>query len=303
MGKFTGLSPKVSHIRRALSAIVVSSWLIAAGCGGSSPSDRSLTTQIQSKLYSDAATKGSNVGVAVKDGVVTLSGNVADSGVALEAMKIANGTTGVKSVQDNLTVNGTPAANQTESASTGSVAKPEPEQPAPQPAELTVPAGQRIEVRTIDTIDSSQAEAGQTFRASLGAPLVADGRVVARTGSNATLTLVSAKQSGRIKGHSILELRLTRVQCNGKWYPVDSSFYEAKSKSRGKQTAIRTGIGAAAGAAIGAIAGGGKGAAIGSAIGGGGGLGLQLFTHGTKVKIPSETVLTFRLEKPLTVAE
>ncbi|MGH9622700.1 MAG: BON domain-containing protein, partial [Bryobacteraceae bacterium] len=298
----------------AVSAVVFSACLIAAGCGGSSPSDQSLTTQIQSKLYSDAATKGSNVGVAVKDGVVTLSGNVADSGVALEAMKIANGTAGVKSVQDNLTVNGAPAANESASASPAAArrheraeadshAKRRPEQPAPQPAELTVPAGQRIEVRTIDTIDSSQAEAGKTFRASLSAPLVAGDRVVAPAGSNATLVLASAKQSGRIKGHSILELRLSRVQSNGKWYPVDTSFYEAKSKSRGKQTAIRTGIGAAAGAAIGAIAGGGKGAAIGSAIGGGGGLGLQLFTHGTKVKIPSETVLTFRLEKPLTVTE
>lgn len=299
--------------------MVIFSWVIAAGCGGS-PSDQSLTSQIQSKLYSDAATKGSNVGVAVKDGVVTLSGDVTDSNVALEAMKIANGTSGVKSVQDNLTVNGTPAANESANASPASErrhtrgegaraerspAQPTPAdaKPAPQPVEFTVPAGQRIEVRTIDSIDSSQAEAGQTFRASLSAPLVAGDRVVAPAGSSATLELASAKRSGRIKGHSILELRLSRVQCNGRWYPVDTSFYEAKSKSRGKQTAIRTGIGAAAGAAIGAIAGGGKGAAIGSAIGGGGGLGLQLFTHGTKVKIPSETELSFRLEQPLTVTE
>jgi hypothetical protein len=325
MGKSTGLSPKASQIRRALSAIVVSSWLIAAGCGGS-PSDQSLTTQIQSKLYSDAATKGSNVGVAVKDGVVTLSGNVASSDVALEAMKIVNGTQGVKSVQDNLTVNGTPDAKESASARpaqarhharsdapaqaatrdaerSSAQSAPAEAKPAPQPVEFTVPAGQRIEVRTIDTIDSRHAEAGQTFRASLDAPLVAGSRVVAPAGSSATIVLASAKQSGRIKGHSILELRLSRLQCNGNWYPVDTSFYEAKSKSRGKQTAIRTGIGAAAGAAIGAIAGGGKGAAIGSAIGGGGGLGLQLFTHGTRVKIPSETVLSFRLEQPLTVTE
>ncbi len=115
------------------------------------------------------------------------------------------------------------------------------------------------------------------------------------------MLLAQARDAGRIKGSSELEVRLSQLNYRGHSYPVDSSIYEEQGKGRGKQTVERTGIGAAAGAIIGAIAGGGKGAAIGSAAGGGAGAGFQLFTHGQQVKIPSESVLTFRLEAPLTL--
>jgi hypothetical protein len=56
-----------------------------------------------------------------------------------------------------------------------------------------------------------------------------------------------------------------------------------------------------AGAIIGAIAGGGKGAAIGAAAGGGTGAAVQVLTKGPQVKVPSETLLEFRLQQPVTV--
>lgn len=312
---------QTSHLRRAAPAIVFSAWLAATGCGGGAHSDQALTNQIQAKLYSDPATKGSNVGVAVHNGAVTLSGDVGDPNVALEAMKIANGTTGVKSVDDKLTVNGAaasqiPGAQSAASAAQTQAPPPPPMQaqapppaasaaPAPpaRPAEVTVPAGTRIQVRTIDAIDSSHATVGQTYSASLEAPIVHGRRVVIPAGANATILLANAQRAGRIKGNNELELRLTRIEYLHRWYDVDTSVYAAEGKSKGKQTAVRTGIGAAAGAVIGALAGHGKGAAIGSAIGAGGGLGVNMLTHGPQVKIPSETVLTFRLEQPLTVQE
>jgi hypothetical protein len=101
----------------------------------------------------------------------------------------------------------------------------------------------------------------------------------------------------------LLEVRLSRIEYRGRSYRVDSSIYEEQGKARGKQTAVRTGIGAAAGAVIGAIAGGGRGAAIGAGAGGGAGFGTDLFTHGQQVKIPSEAVLTFRLEAPLRIQQ
>src|SRR5579884_1779549 len=66
-------------------------------------------------------------------------------------------------------------------------------------------------------------------------------------------------------------------------------------------TAGNTGWGAALGAIIGAIAGGGKGAAIGAASGAGAGALTQILTKGSAVRVPAETVLTFRLDKPLRV--
>ena len=53
---------------------------------------------------------------------------------------------------------------------------------------------------------------------------------------------------------------------------------------------------AAVGAIIGAIAGGGKGAAIGAGAGAAAGAGAQVVTKGQRVRIPSETRLTFVLD-------
>jgi len=152
----------------------------------------------------------------------------------------------------------------------------------------------------IDGIDTAHNTEGQTFRASLDAPLTSGDQVVVPAGAPVTILLASAKGAGRIKGQSELELRATSLEYHGQQIPVNSSVYSAEGGARGKQTAVRTGIGAAAGAVIGAIAGGGKGAAIGSLAGGGAGAGFQLATHGQQVKVPSETQLTFRLEAPLT---
>ncbi len=173
--------------------------------------------------------------------------------------------------------------------------------PRPEDVDLTIPAGQQISVRTIDAIDSGKSTTGQSFRASLASPLVSQGRNVVPAGADMTLTLVDAKGAGRIKGNSELSIRLSQLVFQGKTYDLVSSTVSEAGKGRGKQTAVRSGIGAGVGAIIGAIAGGGKGAAIGSVVGGGGAAGYQLATHGQQVKIPSETVLTFSLEQPVTI--
>jgi hypothetical protein len=67
-----------------------------------------------------------------------------------------------------------------------------------------------------------------------------------------------------------------------------------------RRTGEFTGGGAAFGAIVGAIAGGGKGAAIGAGSGAGAGAVTQILTKGT-IKVPVESILTFRLEQPLQV--
>ena len=57
------------------------------------------------------------------------------------------------------------------------------------------------------------------------------------------------------------------------------------------------------GAIIGAIAGGGKGAAIGAGAGAGAGALTQVLTKGRSIKVPVESVLTFRLARPLRVTQ
>ena len=173
--------------------------------------------------------------------------------------------------------------------------------PAPQPTQVTIPAGSHLAVRIIDSIDSSKNQAGQAFRASLDKPIIVEGETVVPAGADVTVRLAVAKTAGRMTGTSELELQLVKMVFAGQDYRLVSNSYTAKGKSRGKDTATKVGAGAAIGAVIGAIAGGGKGAAIGAAAGAGAGSAAQLATRGQQVKVPSETLLDFVLQQPVTV--
>jgi phage tail tape-measure protein len=59
--------------------------------------------------------------------------------------------------------------------------------------------------------------------------------------------------------------------------------------------------GAALGTIIGAIAGGAKGAAIGVLVGAAGGAGAEVLNKGKDVRVPAETLLKFRLDKPVSL--
>ena len=59
------------------------------------------------------------------------------------------------------------------------------------------------------------------------------------------------------------------------------------------------GGGALLGTLVGAIAGGSKGAAVGAAVGAAGGATAQVLTRGKEVRVPAETILSFRLNQPL----
>ncbi|HEY6251709.1 MAG TPA: hypothetical protein VI685_17255 [Candidatus Angelobacter sp.] len=167
---------------------------------------------------------------------------------------------------------------------------------------VTVPAGTRIVVRTIDSIDSDKNRVGDRFAATLDEPLYVNDLVVAPRGTNVYGRLEEVKQSGQLSGRSQLRLALTGMTINGQTVPLSTSDYQLAGKSRGADTAKKVGGGAALGAIIGAVAGGGKGAAIGAGVGAGAGTAVQIVTHGDQVHVPSETVLEFSLNQPITVA-
>jgi hypothetical protein len=175
-------------------------------------------------------------------------------------------------------------------------------QPVASSSTITIPAGQSILVRMIDGVDSSKNHVGDIFHASLETDLTLNGMLVARKGTDVYGRLAEAKEAGHLAGSSELQLELTRMVIDGRDYPVVSSDYTLQGKGRGKNTAEKVGGGAALGAIIGAIAGGGKGAAIGAGVGAGAGGAVQVLTRGQQVKVPSETLLEFRLQQPATVA-
>ena len=170
-----------------------------------------------------------------------------------------------------------------------------------------VPDGTKVAVRTEDTIDSAKATEGQTYAAEVADDVLdANGDVVIPRGSNAQIVIRSASKGGKIRGASDLVLDLQSVSVEGQEYTVSTVDLQQKGRSgvgANKRTAEMTGGGAALGAIIGAIAGGGKGAAIGAGAGAGGGALTQVLTKGGSIKVPSETVLTFQLDKPVKIVQ
>ena len=324
--------------RIVLAGLLVVVLALSAACT-KGPDDTAIANDIKARIFSDPDLKAATVDVAVKDGVVTLSGELASADLQLKLYKLAQDTAGVTKVDDQMKIKGLqvaeaqppaqalapgqPAqapqapAGATPKASAparpapaaGSPAQPAPEKAAAepkavssqQPVTVSIPAGTRVAVRMADGIDSSTNKPGELFLAILDEGIPLEGADVIPKGTDVYIKLANAKSAGRVTGTSELELQLNKMVWQGKTYPLVSNSYEQKGKSRTKQTATRVGIGAGVGAAIGAIAGGGKGAAIGAAVGGGGATAVQVFTHGEQIKVPSETQLDFNLQAPVSV--
>jgi len=165
---------------------------------------------------------------------------------------------------------------------------------------VTIPAGTRISVRTIDVIDSTKNRVGYRFQASLAQPLWVDGNMVVPKGADVYGRLDESKETGTFAGRSQLKLQLTGIVVNGQTLPLVTGEYEVSGKSKGESTAKRAVGGTAIGSIIGALAGGGKGAAIGAGTGAGLGAGSEIITKGDQVKIPAETLLDFTLQQSVT---
>jgi hypothetical protein len=159
----------------------------------------------------------------------------------------------------------------------------------------TVPAGTRILIRTVDSIDSSKQKTGYRFTASLETNLQVNGVTVAPRGATVYGRLASAESAGRMSGSSELTLELTDIVIKGTTYPLVTSTYEVKGQGEGSKTAKKVIGGAGLGALIGGIAGGGKGAGIGVLAGAATGTAVAASKKGQQLSIPSETLLEFRL--------
>lgn len=166
---------------------------------------------------------------------------------------------------------------------------------------VEISAGTNIVVRIIDAIDSEKAVTGQTYRASIDQPISVGDDVVIPRGADAMVKLVESKEAGKLTGRAELTIALQSVTVDGRSIPINTQNITQESDARGKRTATKAGGGAVLGAIIGGIAGGAGGAAAGAAAGGAAGAGVEAISKGPKVKIPSETRLTFVLDNPVTI--
>jgi hypothetical protein len=169
-------------------------------------------------------------------------------------------------------------------------------------ARVIIPVGTDVLVRVDESIDSKNADEGRVYAAHLDQDLL---------DSNANLAVHKGAPAEvlvrRVIAGKDLVLDLQALSVDGRRYFVTADDYDRNRTGKpiglNQKTGVMVGGGAIFGSIIGALAGGGRGAAIG-ALGGAAGGGLtQIFTRGKAVKVPAETVLTFKLEKPLRLYE
>ena len=158
-----------------------------------------------------------------------------------------------------------------------------------------IPPGTQIDVRSDTTIDARDSD-GRIFSGYVMHDVAdRDGRIMIPHGAQAELIV-------RRFGPRDFAVDLESVTVDGRRYSIDSSdAEEIRRRGEGRRTGEYAGGGAIVGSIIGAIAGGGKGAAIGALAGGAAGAGTAVATRGERVYIPAESVLSFRLERPLDI--
>ena len=163
----------------------------------------------------------------------------------------------------------------------------------------SIAAGTIISVRTNERVESSRSD-GRVFSGVVDRDVVDENGIVAiPRGSSAELLV-------RSPSRSVLVLDLESVTVNGQRYSVSAGSDQVGNERRdgvgaNQRTAKFVGGAALLGTILGAVAGGGRGAAIGAAAGAGAGAGAQILTRGKSVRVPSEALLTFRLDQALQI--
>jgi hypothetical protein len=180
-------------------------------------------------------------------------------------------------------------------------APPPPPPPPPGPKQLIIDQGTTLAVRLTEPIDTEKNQVGDSFHATLNAPLSSDGEQAVPAGVELTGHIVDLKSASKFAGQAVLALQLDVLAYAGKNYTLQTDQYRKEGKARGKNTAEKVGGGAILGTIIGAVAGGGKGAAIGAAAGAGAGGAAQAASKSQAIKLPAETVVNFTLQEPVTV--
>jgi hypothetical protein len=176
--------------------------------------------------------------------------------------------------------------------------------PAQEPHVVTLPAGTTVSVRVGETLTSERNSNGDTFQATLDAPIVAEGFIIAERRSRVVGNIIQSSRAGRVKGLANLTLAVSEINTtDGQRVPIETDSYEKWGNSSVKNDTAKVAGAAALGAIIGALAGGGKGAAIGAGAGGAAGTGVALGTRGAAASVPSESILTFRLARAVTITE
>lgn len=171
------------------------------------------------------------------------------------------------------------------------------------PAVLTLKRGTLVTVRVDQMLSSDRNQPGDAFSGTLARPLVVDGIVVAARGQTIAGRVTDAQKAGRVKGVSRLEVRLTDLTLvDGEQAHVHSALFSKRGPTSVGRDAGAVATTTVVGAAIGSAADWGEGTAIGAGAGAAAGVIGVLLTRGRPTLIYPESLLTFRIEEPVSIS-
>ena len=160
-------------------------------------------------------------------------------------------------------------------------------------ATVTIPAGTRLVVRTVESVDSRSHSAGHRFRGQLESALAVDSQTVIPRGAIVHARIAQAQQSGRMVGSSSMTIEFTDIMLDDRLYAIATGELSSRTEGEAARTLGRT----ARAAAIGGLIDGSSGARTGAKVG----AGASILTSGASINVPRGTIIETTLRTPLTV--
>jgi hypothetical protein len=166
--------------------------------------------------------------------------------------------------------------------------------------EITIPEGTSLVVRLQDEVSSRTARPEDRVEATLSRSIRVDTGVAVPQGARVVGHIRDVEQADRALKGAKLDLTFdTLILDDGTRVSVPARVVSLDEGIDKRETAKNTGLGALLGGVVGGLAGGRKGALVGVLVGGAGG---AIVSKGEDVRLPAGTVLTLRLDRPVTVA-
>lgn len=173
---------------------------------------------------------------------------------------------------------------------------------AQQYTSVTLPESTVIEIALLDSIDTDEDVAGETFSAELASAITAGGEVVFAEGAQVIGRIDNVVESGRLKTPAELTLSIVSIERpDGEMMDVDAYPVHEKMDSHTKKQVGLIGGGAIIGGAIGKITGKEGGTEIGIAAGAAAGAAAAAATGKQDIEHPPGTRAGFFLRTPITV--
>jgi hypothetical protein len=184
--------------------------------------------------------------------------------------------------------------------STSSMPPPRPVYEAPK-GPVTIPQGTLLKLRTSEPVGSKHAKAGTPVQFMVIQDVAVGGVLAIPRGATVHGVVSEVKQSGELTGSPVLALKLTSLDLGGQSYSLDTGQFKVKGPGKGERSANNMVGGTVMGTIIGCAVRGPLGCGVGAGAGLAAGTAASAATPGPHVWIPSEALVEFHLNTPLTV--